>query len=343
MFPYFLYLLLILICAYVGKQHKWARIAAFAVSVFFMGFRLDVGVDYESYRDCFELEYYIFEPGFTLLCRYLVSHELSVQYMFFTMALLTYAFIYKYLEDDDEIEYFPTALLLYLTSFSIICNVMRECLAAAIFLYSYLFVKKRKIIPFLLLVSLGTMFHYSMLVCLPFFWISSKLMNKKQYTIIYAVSFIFCFLRLESMISFAVPYIALYERWFNYLDKDTYTSGYFSMGILLDIFKLVFFMWLSIRNDLHKQYPILFNLFFVSCVFFNMRIGSPLFTRLGMLFNWFVCMVIPLSIAKEKTNSLRQFGIVFIIAHFLTTSVYYIYYDKSSCMYPYQDVFGFFY
>lgn len=342
MFPYFVFLILILACTYLGKQHKWARFAAFAISVLFMGLRVDVGRDYESYKECFELEYYIFEPGFTLLCQFLVSHGLNVQYMFFAMALLTYGFMYKYLEDDEEVDYFPTALLLYLTSFSIICNVMRECLAAAIFLYSYLLIKKRKLVPFLLLVFLGTMFHYSMLICLPFYWIASSSMDKNKYAVLYAFSFIFCFLRLDQVISFAIPYLSQYERWFNYLDKDMYASGYFSMGILLDIFKLVFFMWLCLRNDIHKKYPFLFNLFFVSCVFFNMRVGSPLFTRLGMLFNWFVCMIIPISISHEKTPSLKQFGIFFIISHFLVTSIYYIYYDKSSNMYPYQDVFGFF-
>lgn len=342
MFPYFLYLVLILLFAFIGKQHKWARFAAFVVSVCFMGFRVDVGRDYASYLDCFELEYYIFEPGFTLLCKYLVSHGLSAQYMFFSMALFTYAFIYKYLEDDKDIEYFPTALLLYLTSFSIICNVMRECLAAAIFLYSSLFIKKRKLIPFLLFIALGTMFHYSMLIALPFYWIATIDFEKKQYTVVYLMSFVFCFLDLETMVSFAIPYLSQYERWFGYLDSDKYTVGYFSLGLLLDMSKVIFVFYLCIRNDIHKKYPILFNLYFMSCVFFNMRIGSPLFTRLGMLFNWYSCIVIPLALYHEKIKSYKVAGTAFIILYILVTSVYYIQYDKSSYMYPYHDVFGIF-
>ena len=165
MIPYILYALVVIFLSYKGEKNHISRLLLFFVAVLFMGLRLGVGKDYDNYKDYYDFESYIFEPGYNYLCLFAHQHHLGVQFVFFVMALLTYFFIYLFLEriKEFEIKYAPAAIMLYFLTFSIVCNVMRECLAASIFLYSCYYIKDNKLLHYLALIAFATpLFYFNM-------------------------------------------------------------------------------------------------------------------------------------------------------------------------------------
>lgn len=343
MIPYILYLTLVVFLTNRGSGNRYARIIVFILASLFIGLRENVGKDYEGYKYYYETEYYFFEPGYSFICQFFNSYGLSVTYVFFVMAFLTYGFIYLFLEkiEDKKHIYTPAAIMLYFVTISITCNVVRECLVASIILYSYHCIKDSNIIKFLLLVAFASLFHYSALICLPLYWIKLIRFPIKYYIAIYVFSFVFCFLSLEQMVSAFLPYFENYKRWAGYLDSDKYASNYFSLGLLLELSIYILTLYISLKSRIHEKDNVLFNLFFIACVAFNMRIGSPLMTRIGMLFNWYLYLIVPVSLNMSIRNN-KKFIANYFILYFTLTFVHYVMFDKNSIMYPYNDVLGIF-
>ena len=340
MIPYIIYILIVILLSYKGEKSRISRFLLFITAVLFMGLRLGVGKDYDNYKDYYDYESYIFEPGYNYLCLFAHQHHLGVQFVFFIMALLTYFFIYLFLEriKELEIKYAPAAIMLYFLTFSIVCNVMRECLAASVFLYSYYFIKDRKLHLFILLIAFAVLFHYSILICIPLYWILNRKIPTKFYILGYIFSFIFCFIQMEQLISYILPFIEEYRRWMMYMESDKYISGYFSLGILLEMFFYVSIFYNCVRNKIYEKNIILFNLIFISCVAMNMKVGSPLITRIGMLFSWFNYFAIPLMIKYEKNIKYRYLLIRFYISYFTVMFIQYAVFDNNSHMCPYRSV-----
>lgn len=343
MIPYILYIIVVSLFAYKGERNRMSRFLLFIVSVLFMGLRLGVGKDYENYKDYYDYESYIFEPGYNYLCLFAHEHHLGVQFIFFIMALLTYMFIYLFLERIKELDirYAPAAIMLYFLTFSIVCNVMRECLAASVFLYSYYFIKDRKLLHYLLLIAFAALFHYSILICVPLYWILVKKIPLRFYVLAYALSFIFCFVQMEQLVSYFIPFFEDYKRWMMYMDSDKYSSGYFSLGILLELLFYASIFFICVKNKVYDRNFLIFNLIFISCVLMNMKVGSPLMTRVGMLFQWFTYVAIPLMIKCESNVKLRYLYIRGYIFYFAITFVQYAVFDNNSYMYPYKSVLSY--
>lgn len=340
MIPYLVYLLFVIILSYKGERDKTSRFILFIIATLFMGLRLNVGKDYENYKEYYDYESYIFEPGYNYLCLFAHEHHLGAQFVFFVMAFLTYLFIYLFLERVNEIgiKYAPTSIMLYFLTFSIVCNVMRECLVVSIYLYCYYFIKDRKLTYFLLLIALGTLFHYSILICLPFYWLLDRTIPAKFYVWGYTLSFVFCFVQMEQLITHFVPFFEDYKRWMMYMDSDKYSSGFFSLGILLELLFHASIFFVCVKNQIYKKNAILFNLMFISCIIINMKVGSPLITRIGMLFSWFNYLVILLMIKYEKNAKLKYLLIRLYIFYFAIMFIQYAVFDKNSYMYPYKSV-----
>lgn len=340
MIPYIIYLFIVVFLSYKGEKNKSCRFMLFVIATLFMGLRLNVGKDYENYKDYYDFESYIFEPGYNYLCLFAHEHQLGVQFVFFIMALLTYLFIYFFLERIKEIEisYAPSAIMLYFLTFSIVCNVMRECLVASIFLYSFYFIKDRKLLQYLLLIAFAALFHYSILLCVPLYWVLHIKAPTKLYVLGYVVSFAFCFVQMEQLVSHFLPFFEDYKRWMAYMDSEKYGTGYFSLGVFLELLFYASIFIMCIKNKIYERDKIIFNLIFISCVVMNMRVGSPLMARIGMLFTWFNYVAVPMMIRYETNSKLRYLLIRTYIFYYAITFVHYAVFDNNSYMNPYKSV-----
>lgn len=344
MFPYIVISFFVLICAALGKNSRLWRLAAFILIALFVGLRYKVGTDYESYSDYFSTPYFFLEPGFNFLVTYLSQFKHGETYMFLSMSVMTYLFLYLYVElneDSKDAGFFPVVLLFTLMTITTSCNGIRQTLAVAIFMFATVFIKKRKILIFLVLIVFAFLFHKSVLIVLPLYFLKDYHLKSWLYIVIYMVSFIFTQYDLKALVG---PFVFLFEDYDRYMNlvEGEYGTSYLGLGNLMQIMSYIVFMWLAFRNNMHEKYPFYFNMFFLTCVLMNMRVGASLLVRLMMYFSWFSYILYPLTLKEEKNQIVRQSCTIYYIAWCIISIFHYIAYDKNSMMMPYHDVLGVF-
>lgn len=339
MFPY---IVLLFVVYFLSKQYRRNDHALFLLFVFmslFIGLRKDVGTDYENYSMIYDSYTHFLEVGFQYIVLWLNSYGLPPYTLFLTFAVITYGFIFAGIYRLDNIEKFPTAFLLSVNTMSFICNGIRQAAAVAIFFFASRFIISRKWYIYFPLILFAFLFHKSILICLPLYFLRDFYLSKKTYVILYLVSFIVVTMDSQFIMRSFMPLLEDNERYVNYMNSDRYSSGYFSLGLLVELLNNILLLWLSLRNDIEKKYPLWFNFFFFVIILFNVRIASPLFNRVEVTFSWFINILMPIALMHEKDLSLRRKSIIWLLFSITTMTIKYIFFTPISRMFPYQFIF----
>jgi hypothetical protein len=203
--PYIVLFLSLFICGLYQdhikdiKYKTYFSIVAVVIFFFFFGFRGFIAGDwtiyYEFFKRCtfddvvnYSLKEGDFEPGFTLLC--FICKTIYNDYFFFQfiVALIDTVLLVRFLR--KAVDNIPYALILYITfnGFIISTDLLRNSIAIMIFLNSLVFIKERKIIPYMLLCTLALTFHTSSLFFYPLYFFFNKRCNKWLYLILFIIS-----------------------------------------------------------------------------------------------------------------------------------------------------------
>lgn len=342
MLPYIIYVLLLCLLYPRAKNSKLFRFLMFAVATIFVGFRKDVGTDYENYSIYFYAFEDFLEVGYTTIALYLRSNGYDVSYLFFIMSFLTYGVLYIAVELNDDIDKGLSSLLLCILSITSTVNGIRQCVAVSFFMLSYCFIKKRQLFLFVFSFLLGFLFHKSILLLVPIYFFAHKVTKPKFYIAIYLFSFVFTTMSIQEILGPFADLIADNDqKYAGYISMDRYASSYFSAGVFAELLNYIILMYLSLHYGFYKKYPLLFNLFFIMCVVFNLRIASPLFGRIQMYFGWFTLYLLPLVLSRINLKIARPLYIYYLLSLGASTMKY-IFFTPISRMAVYHDIFGIF-
>lgn len=340
MIPYILLFVIVTFLAIKGRRNKAARITLFIVMTLFVGLRKDVGTDYEEYSRLFVFQEDYLEAGFSYILLALNRYGLSVSYFFFTIAAISYLFMFMAVEKTPIFRKTSVLITLPLLSMSFLCNGIRQGVAICVFLYAYHFILERKPVQYLLCIAFAFLFHKSIIITLPLYFLQERHLSQKLYYLIYGASFIFCVLDLNTIMEPFTSIIETNRRYSNLLSADE-GSGYFSLGVLLEMSNYVLIIYLATKRELFKQQPLLYNLVLIAAVLMNMRVGAPLMNRVLTTFAWFCYPMIPL-ILKNTPKKTRSLVALFFILTYTLSTVKYIFFDDKSMLYPYHDALGIF-
>lgn len=280
------------------------HVVALLIIALIVGFRYEVGVDWEGYKDRFQeivnnpsLKYsdQYMEIGFFYINQIIAKLGLSYEWMFFTMALITWYFIFKSV---------PGFLLPLLIFFLFVdeyffwgMNGVRQFAAIGIWLFSVKYIITKDFIKYFTLILLGSIFHKSMLLLLPLYFVPyNKISNVYYWLVLFVLSLIIgtsgTFLNIVKSIT-----IWLGER-FEVIGQYTRYIGTnkLFMNEALDtglgfLFKVaVNFVIIIISGKIIVQYPrtsIFFVFFFIGAIIFNLSYNIQLVGRLN---NYFLIM-----------------------------------------------------
>lgn len=340
MIPYLLLFVIVTFLAVIGRKNKPARITLFIVMTLFVGLRKDVGTDYEEYTRIFVFQEDYLEAGFSYILLALNRYGLSVSYFFLTIAAISYFFMYKAVENTQIFKKTSVMIMLPLLSMSFLCNGIRQGLAICVFLYAFHFVQERKPLKYFLCIAFAFLFHKSIIITLPLYFLQERYLTKKLYYVIYVLSFVFCVLDLKTIMEPFTSIIETNRRYSNLLSADE-GSGYFSLGVLLEMSNYVVIIYLATKKEIFKQQPLLYNIVLIAAVLMNMRVGAPLMNRVLTTFAWFCYPMIPLILQRTPQKTRSIITTFFIITYTLST-IKYIFFDDKSILYPYHDALGIF-
>jgi transmembrane protein EpsG len=214
-------------------------------------------------------------------------------------------------------------------------NQSRQLLAVVLVLYSYSFVKERKLLKYILVITTAGLIHSSALIMLPFYYLGNLKINKKT---------IFSYILVMLLILFGFPFI---ERMMSYTTygqvyvinnymTESQSSSFLNLAVRF--FLLLFILFLKEKDDFKNSY-----------YFFNMAIWTLLtqlittkiyiFGRITTYFFIYYLLSIPsvLEGLKNRNNKLVYYFVTVLIF----TAYYIVYYKKVSISSGYS-IYNFF-
>lgn len=328
----------IIILAYCGLKHKVCRWLLFIFMSIILGYRCNVGTDFDSYKEYYDDGIYYLEPGFNFLCSIIQQFSGDAYDMFYTISFISLFFITLAL-NNKKVYYFPTAVLCFIFTFIFLSNGIRQGVAISIFFYAYKFIEERNFKLYICFIGVAALFHYSILIVLPLYFIANKYYKVYVYVIIYLVSLILALLG-KGIMAYIEPYVSFNSRYGALLSNENSSTfdGYLSLGILSQLILYLFLLSLSLKCKIYERFPVIFNLFFLAVVFFNLRLSSYLFNRVEIIFSWFQYIIIPLIINSRQIIRYRQFIIAIIIVVYFTLFIHSYYIDSNNNLYPYTNI-----
>lgn len=168
-----------------------------------VGLRYDVGVDYLLYKETYlnsmspnadfiaRNGWSYFEPGFSAIVYAFTRYKAHFAWLFISIAFLQILFLYIF---SKRYSFMSMWLCFFsVTSFTFFdsLNGMRQMTAFFMFLCTLRFVEQRRFFPFFLSIVCISLFHRSILIMLPFYFVLHLRMfsNKKISAVLILLSF----------------------------------------------------------------------------------------------------------------------------------------------------------
>lgn len=327
----------------IDKEFRRLFAFLFAVAlILFAGLRYETGPDYGSYRDYWNLMtdqlYFFLEPIYvfivlTLKQLFNLPYQSSVLFFALTAISLKFITIKRYSP------YIFFSLIIYFSTVFINSDFgqIRQGLAASIIWLALPFCLDRKPIPFIITVLLAAGFHYSALIFLFAYFVSS--MKVLPYWIMcscwivaFAISAVFFKSDLlTNIISMVIPEEYAFKLTV-YFDNDSFgqTLG-FSLGMTIRFFVLLILFIPFKRHCDDRVFRLLINLYFWGGILFFLFNFNAAFTRLATYFICIDILAIPYAISRYK-NKWIQLMLFFL---FTALSIYNVYVAISNPEYPF--------
>lgn len=328
----------------VTRQQMCSRVCLVAIFLILFALsacRQNVGNDYAKYVEFMHLvnsdAYVPTETGFNLLVKIIYGisgfENFLLVFAVYAFATILLFLIAAYEQSDD----FPLTFFLFMALgyYFQTFNTVRYYLALAIALYAMKFPIRRQWGRFIVLVLLGSLFHKSLLVILPLYFLASVSWKKWQLALggLFCTTFLFCQDFYLKAVVFLYP---------TYKDTEYLEGGTSYINILRCLAVLgfsLFYYQKSIKGDRRMQFYFYLNLgalvLYVFCSFL------PIISRIGYYLTISHILFLPALLGKveeERWKKLLRIGMIaaalLYFAKFMGRA-----YDDGLLILPYKTFF----
>ncbi len=275
-------------------------------------FRFNVGNDYSQYtQTAHEASvggYVVTEPGFNWLVRlvYGVCGGEYYEVVFALFALFTLVLFLKVMYEQSEDFAFAFFLFMTLGLYFQTFNTVRYYLVLAMALYSIRFCLQRDWIKFICWILLASLFHKSVLIVIPIYWIAAFIW-KKWFIITCVITSAVCFAAKKYVLKLA---LILYPSYENTVFLEGGTSVVTILRCLLVLGLYLWYIRYNKKNDIHngkeqeiRMYAQLNFLALICCVFFSFL---PVVTRIVYYFSVNQILMLPMVTAGIADETARK-------------------------------------
>lgn len=188
----------------------------------------------------------------------------------------------------------------------------RQAIATAIGLWGGLeLIRKRKFVPFIVLILIASTIHKSVLCLIPFYWVSQIRITKLK-LFLYIIGIICSFL-YRNQLMIILQAIIGYEGYEQY---EAAQAGIF-LFLLLAIALCIFVFWERIECSENALLDMSVNAVMIACIFSSLLLINPSCMRVVQYFSIFLLFLLPefecIFAENSKKLFLRIIGIVMIL------------------------------
>lgn len=270
---------------------------------------VNIGIDTSNYA-------WIFESAPLMNLKYILGNETEVEKGYLILQNL----VYKFSDDFNVFLTIGSLFFVYSVSRLIYKNSVECCLsfilfiglgfykfsmtgvrqtiAIGIILFSFEFIKKRKLIPFLLIVALASTFHFSAIVFLPIFFFAYKEITN-IYVVLSAILIPLSFL-LKGTIFSLLSLISGYGY-----DPYANEGPYVLLIMMITVFIGGFIQRESLIEN-NRDNLIFYNMSLISVVLAMLTFVNPSALRLAYYYHIYLILFIPQIIMSISDKKLRR-------------------------------------
>lgn len=165
----------------VPTKEKIFRKIGIIFIIIMTSLRYGFGADYFTYLGAFNriksgVFTDAFEPGYIFLNQVIAYLGLHFNFVLLIIAIFNYVLLYLTIEENLP-KYKWLAMFLYLTYFDLFfysLSAIRQSIVMSIFLYSMKYIKGKQPIKYVLWLLFGSLFHWSALILVPFYYFYNK-------------------------------------------------------------------------------------------------------------------------------------------------------------------------
>lgn len=350
MLPYFIFLFIVIIVSSLLQRFRHTpylsslfKFILFLVLVLFASLRnASVGTDTNNYVGSFLSDrnrgYNIFEiqssieTGYLFLERF--AQLLTDQYwvLLLLVAMIT---VYFYLKTILKLsKNYGISFLVFITlgSYLFFFNGARQGIAAAIFSFSIIEIKKRNLKKYLLWIALAFLFHKTVIITTPLYYILRLKYSTKNLIIIIASSLL--------LINFSFDLLLIFPE--SFIDRfNVYENRGSRGGLLLTIFYVsITFIFIFLHKFIslrsRKDYDVYLNMTIFSSIIYSGVYLAGLdinLVRLSLYFSLGFVLIWPIIFKDIQHKLLPLLFVFFIFGHLI---FYYVYLDKMADLIPYK-------
>ena len=349
------------LCKIDYRYKKFFMICILLICILIGGFRA-IGTDWEQYYtyfmdrntlDEFSDTHYglYYEVGFVYI-NYIIKC-ITNEYFGMLLFLTAVVCFFKY-KMITQISKGNLILVIFALNFSYYLGdffPVRQSIAAAILIYSIIFIAEKDLFKFTIMVIIASFFHRSAIIFFPAYWLYySKISNKKAIIIIIISFFIGYSELLNKIISiFAGVDLAIIDKLIAYTDSGEVAIGAYVSGTLKVILSfskkiVLFIIFALVREKIRKKinyYDGFFNLFLISFVLtliFNFS-APEVASRASIYYN-FVEIFLVANILIIFNKFKYKIFVWCIIILYCFIQYYYAIYKFYDIYVPYKSILG---
>jgi len=275
------------------------------------------------------------EHGFLILNKLISIFSTKEQVLIAIMSIICTVPIAVVYAKESENPLLTISIFLIGSNFNMLFSGFRQAIACAIIMIAFIFVKNKKLIPFLLFVLLAITFHKSAIVTLliyPFYHIN--ITKGKIIALIPVVGAIFV-LRNQIFEMFT----SVFEEYSMYELEETEA---YTMIILFALF-LIFSYVVPADDKMDRETIGLRNIMLLAFIFQIFALTSPIAMRMNYYNTLFVPLLLPKIINRTSDDNKRAYKVVgTIIAAFF---IFYYFYraltgEDILQLYPYKSMWS---
>ena len=318
------------------KRLKNGLLFAFIILFIFLSLRYDFGNDYHGYMlgfkeinnvvtlNYFESEFH-YEAAWVLLCRFF--GPIGFFGMMGVLALFNCTIYYRFIKKYVSEKHYWLAVFVYVFNPGIMLthsSAMRQSIAIAFFVLAIDCIIERKLILYLLLIGIASLFHTSSIILLPFYLLTyqtSKLTLNRQIIIMGVFTSLFLFSNsLGAFLNFIIST--------NFDQYEIYDEPLL-LGSGLGLMALVYFFCLRLHFSQYQDVKnsILFKLSIGYFLFIPLGLILALMGRVSMYFDIANIAVFPLIYASFKKPAFKYFTLSLFI--FITLYTFFGFFESE--------------
>lgn len=316
-------------------------IASFTILLFLYGVRYQVGTDYKSYIEYYEiikytkwvnLFYLNWEKGFLIILKLYSLFIKEPRLIFFLFGFLTLFPIYK-INKDYDFKYLPMSIIIFCFIFlAFSFNGMRQAVAMSFVLWSFncVFNKKNKAGIIILVISI--FLHKSSIIIIPFFIL--LLLNKEKPKEFQFKSFLLTILISVLILFFLKDLLASRGiiSYSSYLNRIN-TNNISYKALLLHMPTILIVLIFHKKNNLEIMYS---SFVFNGIIFEIIGTAAQYLSRIALYFTCFEIILLPVILdnlqIKYNRVVLNILYVIYIIIYFY----FQFYISGRHEIFPYQ-------